>query len=444
MTKHPAQKFIESFSYDVRLAPYDIQASLAHAAMLGKKRIIPRSAADKIIRGLNAIQADLRRGWQIPGDEDIHFAIERELIRRVGEVGGMLHTARSRNDQVVTDLYLYVRDRVHLIVQEIKRLQSAFVSVSERYKGAVMPGFTHLQHAQPVLFAHHILAYAWMLERDKGRFLDTLKRLDFLPLGSAALAGTSFPIDRAFVAKELGFKQLSENSIDATASRDMVAEFLAASAILMSNLSRVSEELVVWSSAEFSFIRLEEEFTSGSSIMPQKRNPDVAEIVRGETGRVYGSLIAILTILKGLPLSYNRDLQEDKPPLFDAVDTVMGCLSVLPPMIRSMKVNTRNLKRWCEHGYLSATELADFLAERGVPFRTAHGVVRSLVRHCQNLGVRLDQLSLSQLKKFHPKFDGRALGVLSPERVVRAKTSYGGTSPQSVARQIRKLKGLFK
>ncbi len=440
----PPQKFIESFSYDVRLAPYDIAGSIAHAKMLGRQRILPLKLSKKIVRGLESILRDLNRGFRIPDEEDIHFATERELIRRLGPSGGALHTGRSRNDQVVTDLFLYVRDHIDMVVAEISRVQKALLFVAQRYEDAVMPGFTHLQHAQPVLFAHHMLAYAWMLERDKGRFRDARKRLDVLPLGSAALAGTSFPLDRKYVARLLGFSAISENSIDATASRDGVIEFVSACSILMSNTSRLAEEMVIWSSAEFSFIELATEFTSGSSIMPQKRNPDVAEIVRGETGRVYGSLIALLTIVKGLPLSYNRDLQEDKPPLFDAIDTVMGCLSVVAPMVGSMTVNVPRLKHWCDYGFLAATELADFLAVRGVPFRTAHGVVRRIVSYCEKRGVRLDQLSLLELKVFHSLFDKDALSLLAPEKVVRAKTSYGGTSPASVRRQISKLKRLVK
>jgi len=443
MTTKQPQQFIESFSYDVRLAPYDIQGSIAHAEMLAKTKILPKPAVAKIIRGLNAILKDLNRGKQIPSDEDIHFAIERELIRRIGPVGGALHTGRSRNDQVITDLHLYLKDHVLLILGELRRVQAGILMTATRYQDAVMPGFTHMQHAQPVLFSHHILAYAWMLQRDRERFADLYGRIDVLPLGSAALAGTSFPIDRFFVAKKLGFSKISENSIDATASRDTAAEFISCCAIAMSNLSRMAEELVIWSTAEFGFIELTTEFTSGSSIMPQKRNPDVAEIVRGETGRVYGALVAMLTILKGLPLSYNRDLQEDKPPVFDAVDTLMGCLSVVAPMMATMKVNTTTLRRWCEHGFLAATELADFLAERGVPFREAHGIVRRIVRYCQMKRVKLDGLSLVELREFHSKFDASALGLLSPEKVVRAKTSYGGTSPASVARQIAKLKKLI-
>lgn len=440
MKPRTPQEFIGSFHFDVRLAPYDIQGSIAHAEMLARKKIVPAKDVKKIIKGLNSIMRDIETGWELPADEDIHFALERELIRRTGDAGRKLHTGRSRNDQVATDLYLYLRASAKVILQEIARVEKAIINVATRYKHVVMPGFTHLQHAQPILFAHHVLAYAWMLERDRGRFQDALKRLDVLPLGSAALAGTSFPIDRQFVARRLGFKAISENSIDSTASRDGAVEFVSACAILMSNLSRFAEEMVIWSSEEFSFIRLSEEFTSGSSIMPQKRNPDVAEIVRGETGRVYGSLVALLTILKGLPLAYNRDLQEDKPPVFDAAETVMGCLSVMAPMINSMTLKEHIIKLSLERGFLAATELADFLAVRGIPFRVAHGVVRQIVDYCHTKGVRFNQLSLQELRRFHPRFDKTALGLLTPETVVRAKTSYGGTSPKSVERQLGKLR----
>ncbi len=444
MKKLSPQDFIGSFAFDTRLAPYDIQGSIAHAAMLGRQRIIPATSAKAIIRGLTSILNDLDRGWKIPMDEDIHFAMEKELIRRIGKAGQMLHTGRSRNDQVMTDLNLFMKGHIVLISQEAIRLERALVGLAERYKDVVMPGFTHLQHAQPVLFAHHMLAYAWMLERDRARLKDAYKRADVLPLGSAALAGTSFPLDRRAVARILGFSAISENSIDAVASRDVVVEFIAACSILMSNLSRLAEELILWSSSEFSFIELTEEFTSGSSIMPQKRNPDVAEIVRGETGRVFGALVNILTVIKGLPLAYNRDLQEDKPPLFDAVDTVMACLSVMAPMVGSVRVNVNSMKKACQLGFLAATELADYLAERGVPFRAAHGVVKDVVRYCQVRGVRFEQLSLDELKRFHASFDRNALNILTPEKVVRAKTSYGGTSPASVRRQIRLLNRSLK
>jgi len=350
-----SKNYVASFPYDIRLAPYDIEGSIAHALMLGRQGIVPRSDVKKIVQGLKSILKDLGKGWKLPADEDIHFAIERELIRRTGKAGQRLHTGRSRNDQTITDLFLYLRDQIQRILFEIKRLQGEIVKVAKKNTRVVMPGFTHLQHAQPILFSHHILAYAWMLERDKGRLKDLLRRMDVLPLGSAAIGGTSFPIDRKFTAKLLDFNNLSENSIDATASRDMAIEFLSAGSILMSQLSRLAEELVVWSSPEFSFVDLADEFTTGSSIMPQKRNPDVAEIIRGETGRVYGSLVALLTIVKGLPLGYNRDLQGDKPPVFDTVDTVMGSLSVMAPMIGSMKVHGQDMKRWCDTGFIAAT-----------------------------------------------------------------------------------------
>jgi len=434
------QKFIASLSYDIRLAPYDIMGSLAHAKMLGKCRIIPQADAKKIIRGLEAIERDLERGKRLPPEEDIHFAIERELIRRIGPVGGKLHTARSRNDQVALDIKLYLRDQIDLIIREVVRLQKAIVYIAESNMDVVMPGFTHVQHAQPVLFAHHILAYAWMLERDKGRLRDAWKRADEMPLGSAALAGTSFPIDRKFVAKELGFSRVTSNSIDSVSDRDFLVEFAAAGALVMTHLSRLSEELILWSSVEFNMIRLQNEFTSGSSIMPQKRNPDVAEIIRGETGRIYGNLIALLTILKGLPLSYNRDLQEDKPPFFDTVDTLQGCLAVASPMIATMVVRAERMRSLCDRGFLSATELADYLTEKGVPFRTAHGVVKRVVAYCEGQHIRLDELTQEELARFDEHFDEGALKVLSVDQVVHVKDSIGGTSPRRVREQLAQLK----
>ena len=444
MSQKIADQFVSSLSDDIRLAPYDIAGSIAHATMLGRRKILPDKAVQTILKGLAAIDKDLKRGKSLPAEEDIHFAIEKELIRRVGAAGRMLHTGRSRNDQVVTDLHLYLKDHIRLVIKEIKNFQKTIVASADKSRRVIMPGFTHLQHAQPILFAHHLLAYAWMLERDQGRFQDLLKRVDVLPLGSAALAGTSFPIDRDLVARLLKFKSISENSIDATASRDAVIEFLSASAILMSNMSRLAEELVIWSSSEFSFVRLSDMVTTGSSIMPQKRNPDMAELVRGKTGRVYGSLVALLTIVKGTPLAYNRDLQEDKPPLFDAVFTVLGSLGIMIPMIKTMKVNEEKMKAWCDHGYLAATEMADFLVNRGVPFRSAHGVIQALVRSCESRGKRLDQLTLKELQKFHTRFNPSVLAILKPEKVVQAKKSYGGTSPESVRRQIDKLRRLTK
>ena len=441
-----SHQFISSLSYDVRLAPQDIRGSIAHARMLGRKKVIPSKDAARIIKGLESIARDLTKGKTLPREEDIHFAIERELIRRIGPAGGRLHTARSRNDQVATDLRLYTRDQIDMIVSGITRLQKAIVDLSERYFDVILPGMTHLQHAQPVLFSHHLLAYGWMLERDKQRFSDARRRVNVMPLGAAALAGTSFPIDRLMVAKELQFDGVSENSLDAVSDRDFIVEFLSAGAQLMSHLSRMAEELILWSSSEFHYVRIAEAFTSGSSIMPQKRNPDVAEIVRGETGRTYGNLVAMLTILKGLPLSYNRDLQEDKPPLFDTVDTLEGCLSVMTPMLLSLEVNRVETRDACNEGFVAATELADYLSEKGVPFREAHGIVQEVVRHCRTEKIRLDELTVEELREIHASFDEGALALLEVESVVAAKTSRGGTAPVRVREQLalfRKTIGLL-
>src|SRR5580704_3183403 len=438
------QAFIASLSFDIRLAPYDIQGSIAHARMLSKCRIIPSRDAQRIIKGLEAIAKDLLRGKRLPQEEDIHFAIERELIRRIGPVGGKLHTARSRNDQIALDLRLYLRDQIELIRREIVRLQKAILYVAEQNLDVVMPGFTHVQHAQPILFSHHILAYAWMLERDKGRVTDAWKRADEMPLGAAALAGTSFPIERTYVAKLLGFTRVTSNSIDTVSDRDFLVEFVSASALVMTHLSRMAEELILWSSSEFNMIRLQTEFTSGSSIMPQKRNPDVAEIIRGETGRIYGNLIALLTILKGLPLSYNRDLQEDKPPFFDTVDTLQGCLAVASPMIATMVIRADRMRTLCDRGFLAATELADYLTGKGIPFRTAHGVVKRIVAYCESQHIRLEELTLEELRRFDARFDQGVLGVLSIDQVVHVKDSYGGTSPRRVREQLARLKKLIR
>lgn len=438
------QHFIASLSFDVRLAPFDIQGSIAHARMLAKTHIIPSKDAQRIIRGLEGILRDLERGKRLPPEEDVHYAIERELIRRIGPVGGKLHTARSRNDQIALDLRLYLRAQSQQIRDEIVRLQRAIIAIAERDSDVVMPGFTHLQHAQPVLFSHHLLAYAWMFQRDRERLDDAAKRADEMPLGSAALAGTSFPIDRRFVAKQLGFKRITQNSIDSVSDRDFLVEFVGAAALIMTHLSRLSEELILWSSPEFNMIRLQTEFTSGSSIMPQKRNPDVAEIIRGETGRIYGNLIALLTILKGLPLSYNRDLQEDKPPFFDTVDTLQGCLAVAGPMIATMVVRAERMRSLCDKGFLAATELADYITEKGLPFRTAHGIVKRVVAYCETQRIRLDELTLEELKRFDDAFDAGALNVLSIDQVVHVKDSEGGTAPRRVRQQIAQLRKLAR
>jgi len=437
------QNFIASFSFDSRLAPYDIEGSVAHVKMLAKCRIIPAQDAQKIVQGLQAIARDLKNGTALPPAEDIHYAIEKELIRRIGPVGGKMHTARSRNDQVALDLRLYLRSEISVIDALLSDVQNALMLQAEKNIDAVMPGYTHLQPAQPVLFAHHLLAYGWMFQRDRERLIDCRKRVNVLPLGSAALAGTSFPIDRKYVAEMLGFAGVSENSMDAVSDRDGAIEFLAAASCIAMHLSRLAEEVVIWSSAEFEFVRLADDFTSGSSIMPQKRNPDAAEIVRGKTGRVYGDLFALLTVMKGLPLAYNRDMQEDKPPLFDAVDTVRQCLSVMAGMLASLRTNPDRMLRSTDKGFLQATELADYLADKGVPFRQAHGVAQDIVAYCLRRQKTLRELTADELRQFSPLFGADVQKLLAPQSVVERKTSYGGTSRASVRRQLRLLRKLL-
>ncbi len=436
--------FIGSFAFDVRLAQYDIAGSLAHVKMLEHQKIVPVGDCTKITKGLTSISQDIQKGWKLPAEEDIHYAIEKELIRRIGPVGGKMHTARSRNDQVALDLRLYVYDAIETISGLLANLQSSIVELASANQKTVMPGYTHLQPAQPVLFAHYILAYAWMFQRDRERLADCLTRVNILPLGSAALAGTSFPIDRQFVAKQLGFSGVCDNSMDGVSDRDFAIEFLSAGAVIGMHLSRMCEELIVWSSAEFNFIRISDEFTSGSSIMPQKRNPDVAEIIRGKTGRVYGNLTALLTLMKGIPLAYNRDMQEDKPPVFDTVDTLTAALTVAAQMMAELKVNAGAMKKATERGFICATELADYLARKNVPFREAHGIVKAIVAHCQAQGIALAACSLETLKKFSKVFEKDALLCLSTETVVTVKTSAGGTAPRSVAKQINDLRKLLK
>lgn len=435
--------FIGSFAFDKRLAPYDIEGSIAHVKMLVKCRIIPAGDGKKIVTGLNAMLAKLQRGVSLPKAEDVHFAVEKELINKIGPVGGKMHTARSRNDQVALDIRMYLKAETKAVLELVKKLQLALLNTAQKNINAVAPGYTHLQPAQPVLFSHQLLAYGWMLERDKGRLNDCLKRINILPLGSAALAGTSFPIDRRYVAKLLNFSGISENSIDAVSDRDFALEFLSALSIISMHLSRLAEELVIWSSGEFGFVRLSDEFTSGSSIMPQKRNPDCAEVIRGKTGRVYGNLLALLTIMKSLPLAYNRDMQEDKPPVFDSVDSVKACLDIAAGMVSTMKINTEKMKKSLDKGFLSATELADYLSRKGMPFRKAHGIVKEMVAYCIKNGIALSGLSLKEIKEFSTLFEKDALKITAPELAAQAKTSQGGTSAVSVKAQIKSLNKLL-
>jgi len=440
-TDRLVEAFTTSYPVDCRLYRYDIAGSIAHCRMLARQRIVPRRDATRIVAALREILREFDAGTfpTDPADEDIHMAVERRLIEKIGPVGGKLHTARSRNDQVAVDLRLYLRAQTDAIEAQLATLQRAFAAVAERHAGLVMPGYTHLQPAQPVLLAHHLLAYATMLERDRDRFRDCARRLNELPLGSGALAGTTFPIDREFVAKELGFARVSTNSMDAVSDRDFALDFLAAAAILGVHLSRFAEDLILWNSQEFGFVELPDAFATGSSIMPQKKNPDVAELVRGKTGRLNGNLVALLTTLKGLPLTYNRDLQEDKEPVFDTVDTVTACLGVLAAMVPKLRFNRERLQAAATRGFTLATELADYLSTRGVPFREAHGIVGEIVRHCLATGRQLEDLDLAELQRFSSSFGADVRSWLSAEAAVARRRAPGGTAPENIRKQLRRL-----
>jgi argininosuccinate lyase len=445
-TAEIVEHFTESISFDNRLWRYDIEGSIAHAKMLGKQGIISHEDSEKIMRGLKEIAEEIKSGkFRFRKNlEDIHMNIEAALIRKIGEVGGKLHTARSRNDQVALDLRLYVREETEEIISLIKKFQRTLLNIAAKHLRSLMPGYTHLQRAQPVLLSHHLLAYVEMLQRDEDRLKDTRKRISVLPLGSSAIAGTTFPIDRVYVAKLLAFDDISKNSIDAVSDRDFVIEFLSDAAILIMHLSRLAEELVLWSTEEFGFIELPEAFTTGSSAMPQKKNPDVVELIRGKAGRVYGNLFSLLTIMKGLPLSYNRDLQEDKLPLFDTVDTVKSCLHVLNEMLPAIKFNIKKMHETAEEGYSTATDMAEYLVKKGLPFRKAHEVTGRIVLYCIGKKKKLDELTLKELNQFSPLISDDIYSVLRPEESVRGKKSAGSTSPEEVRRHIKRLKLLLR
>jgi len=432
----------ESVSFDFRLAPWDIRASIAHARMLGAQHIIPSEDVQRIITGLESIATEIAAGsftWD-PALEDVHTNIEAALVARIGDPAKRLHTGRSRNDQIATDLRLWARDQVDAILSHLRDVQAAFIDIAERNIDAVMPGFTHMQHAQPVMFPHHMLAYFQMFSRDRQRFAQLRPRINVLPLGSAALAGTTYPIDRKAVANELGFDSLSHNSMDAVADRDYLIEFCADAAIAMMHLSRLCEELVLWSSQEFAFIEIGEAFTTGSSIMPQKKNPDAPELIRGKTGRVYASLVSLLTIMKALPLTYNRDMQEDKIAAFDASDTLQLSLAVAARMIPSISLNTERMAQATQQGFMEATELADALAEKGVPFRQAHEIVGKIVLQCSKTNRRLTDLSLDELRQFSPLFDEHVLAALLPRTICERRNVPGGTAPKQVAEALARAK----
>jgi argininosuccinate lyase len=440
-----ALAFSSSIHYDWRLYPYDIAGSIAHTKMLAKQDIITKQEAAAIVKGLNSIGKEISEGkfHFKPELEDIHMNIEARLIEKLGEVGKKLHTARSRNDQVALDIRLYTRDAILHTIGHIIELQSTLVELAAANKTTVIPGYTHLQKAQPILLAHHFLAYFEMLERDITRLYDCLERVDVMPLGSGALAGVAYNIDRMFVAKELGFNEISQNSLDAVADRDFIIEFEAAASLCMMHLSRLSEELVLWSSGEFDFIEIDDAYTTGSSIMPQKKNPDIAELARGKTGRVYGNLMGLLTIMKGLPLAYNRDMQEDKEGFFDTVDTLIATLEVFTGMLKTMHIKTDKTASAAQQGYLLATDLADYLVKKGVPFRTAHEAVGKLVIYAVKKSKSLKDLTLKEYQKFSPVFD-KDVYKITVESSVTARDITGGTAYKQVAKQIAAAKRKLK
>jgi len=441
-TADSVEAFTASIAVDSRLYRHDILGSIAHAKMLGKQRIIPARDAAKIVLGLNAIKREIDAGKFAfsPADEDIHMNIERRLTEKIGPAGGKLHTARSRNDQVALDMRLYLRDEVRAIIEGLASLQRILAQVAKKHLDVIMPGYTHLQRAQPVLFAHHLFAYYDMFGRDRERYVSCLERINVLPLGSGALAGTSFPIDRGYVAKLLDFPRISKNSIDAVSDRDFLLEFLAASSILFVHLSRLADEFVLWSSQEFAFVELPDGYCTGSSMMPQKKNPDVPELIRGKTGRVFGHLQALLTIMKGLPLAYNRDLQEDKVPMFDTADTVKASVKIIGEIIARMKVKRERMLAAAQDGFMNATDLADYLVERGVPFRAAHEVAGRVVQFCIKQGKRIEELSVAELKGFSKQIDKNVYNYLSAEAVVGRRRALGGTARQNVVRRLKELR----
>ena len=435
------ETFSASISFDKRLYDCDIEGSIAHCKMLARCKIITTAESNKIIKGLKRILRECDEGRFKFSDslEDIHMNIENRLREIIGPVAGKLHTARSRNDQVCLDIRLYLRKEVDDIVGEINRLTKTLITIAKKNINHLIPGYTHLQRAQPVLLSHHLLAYVEMMLRDKERFLDAYKRINVMPLGSAALAGTNFPIDRKITAKLLGFPEISHNSMDAVADRDFAAEFCSASALTMMHLSRFCEEVVIWNSSEFKFIELSDSFTTGSSIMPQKKNPDAAELIRGKSGRVFGNLVSLLTLMKGLPLAYNKDLQEDKEPLFDTAETVKVCLTIFTDMMKSAKFIPMAQKELEASGFLTATDLADYLVLKGVPFREAHELTGKTVAFCLEKDKTLTDLSLAQLRKISKRFDEEVFDHIALQNSVDRKNIYGGTAKNQVRAQITRL-----
>ena len=442
----PTDKFVEEFTasidFDKRLYHQDIRGSIAHARMLGKQGIIPMDDVEKITAGLQEILRQIQAG-QFKFSvalEDIHMNIEARLSEKIGEAGKRLHTGRSRNDQVALDIRLYLRDEIVEVSAYLDLLVDSLISQAEKNLGVIMPGYTHLQTAQPILFSHHMMAYVEMFSRDKGRMEDCLRRMNVLPLGAGALAGTTFPIDREHVAEILDFPEVTRNSLDSVSDRDFALEFMAASSILMMHLSRFSEELILWSTSEFKFVDLSDSFCTGSSIMPQKKNPDVPELVRGKTGRVYGNLMALLTVMKALPLAYNKDMQEDKEPLFDTIDTVKGSLKIFADMVGEMRINTGNMRSAAAKGFSTATDVADYLVRKGMPFRDAHEVVGKTVAYCLSNGKDLPDLTLGEWQGFSDKIGEDIFDCITLEASVNARSATGGTALERVKAEIARVK----
>lgn len=445
-TDELVEQYTASITFDKEMAEEDIQGSLAHVTMLGRCGILPQEDVETIKTGLYQVLELIHKGEMeySVSDEDIHMNIEKKLIELIGPVGGKLHTGRSRNDQVATDMHLYLRKQVIHFVELLAKLQEALVQQAEANVDTIVPGYTHLQRAQPILFAHHLMAYVSMFERDIERLKDSYKRINMLPLGAGALAGTTFAIDRHFVAEQLSFDRVYENSLDAVSDRDFIVEFLSNASLIMTHLSRFCEELVLWSSTEFQFVELDDAFCTGSSIMPQKKNPDVPELVRGKTGRVYGNLMGMLTVLKALPLAYNKDMQEDKEGMFDTVRTLDGALRLFAPMVATMKVNRARMRQAVNQDFSNATDIADFLVNKGLPFRQAHEVIGKTVLYCIQKNVYLLDLTLDEFKQFSPLFDEAIYDVLQPEQVVNARNVYGGTATPQVQAAIGRAGGALQ
>ncbi|MFZ5631712.1 MAG: argininosuccinate lyase [Bacillota bacterium] len=442
-TSEMVDDFHSSISFDCRLYRYDIEGSMAHAEMLGRAGIITPEEAAAIVAGLGEVLADIENGrveFSVEA-EDIHMNVEQLLTRKIGTVAKKLHTARSRNDQVALDVRMFLRDEIDSTVKLIDELRQTLVEMAEKNLHTIMPGYTHLQRAQPVTLAHHLMAYVQMFGRDRDRLLECRRRVNVMPLGAGALAGTTFPLDPEFVAKRLGFAGVAQNSLDAVSDRDFAVEFAAAASLIMVHLSRFCEEIILWSSAEFSFIELDDRYSTGSSMMPQKKNPDVAELIRGKAGRVFGDLTALLTMLKGLPLAYNKDMQEDKEALFDALDTVKKCLAIFRPMLATIRVRGENMLKAARGGFTNATDLADYLVRKGLPFREAHEVVGRAVLYCIEAGKSLEQLSPEEFRQFSPLVEEDVFRSISIERCVEVRQVLAGPSPESVKEAI-KLSGV--